>query len=73
MKLVPEKVDSEGFLRHRVDANAYMTYHTILRDSKDYYEALDSALKLGDRVTNILNDKITKMNLEISTEVFPYR
>ena len=46
-----------------------MTYHTILKNSKDYYSAMSSARDIADKINDVINKgKETKEN-----EVFPYR
>lgn len=42
-----------------------MSYHTILKNSKDYYEALRSARNIADQLTKTINKN--------GVEVFPYR
>ena len=57
-------------VQHDVAASSFMTFHTILRTSKDYYEALRWARKLTDNLTEMLNE-----GLEFGEEpinVFPY-
>ena len=55
-----------------------MTYHTVLKTSADYIDALRNARKIGDNITSTL----TAMNLTVTDpdkkskvlpEVFPYR
>jgi len=47
----------------------FMGYHTTLKISKDYYEALRAARGVADDITNML-----KTNESVgSVEVFPYR
>lgn len=45
-----------------------MTYHTILKTSKDYYEALEWARDISENITNTLNEG----QKEPVYEVFPY-
>lgn len=64
--------------RNRTDVKAsyFMTYHTILKSSSDYYESLRSARKVSDNIT-----KTIQANLRLSgvsetdinkVNVFPY-
>jgi Niemann-Pick C1 protein len=47
----------------------FMGYHTTLKTSKDYYEALRAARRVSDYITSMLR-KNTKT---FAVEVFPYR
>lgn len=42
-----------------------MSYHTVLKNSKDYYEALRYARIVADNLTRTLDMK--------DVEIFPYR
>lgn len=46
-----------------------MTYHSIMKDNKDYITGLKEARKVADNMTNMLRLK-TGGN---SAKVFPYR
>lgn len=51
-----------------VGASYFMSYHTILKTSKDYYEALRWARIITDNITKTLNE-----GLEVPKyEIFPY-
>jgi Niemann-Pick C1 protein len=50
-----------------VGANYFMTYHTILRTSKDFYSSLIEARVIADSISETLSN-ITNSNVE----VFPY-
>lgn len=52
-----------------VVASYFMTYHTILKTSQDYYEALLWARQVSDNITLTINAGGT----EPKVEVFPYR
>lgn len=52
-----------------VIASYFMTYHTILKTSRDYYEALLWARQVSDNITQSINSGGT----EPTVEVFPYR
>ncbi|CAL4096449.1 unnamed protein product, partial [Meganyctiphanes norvegica] len=51
-----------------VVASYFMSYHTILKSSKDYYEALREARILTDNITKSLNEGLDVPKYE----VFPY-
>ena len=53
-----------------VSASNFMVYHTILKTSKDYYEALRFARKLSKEIEDMINVNITKE--EDKVKVFPY-
>ncbi|XP_066999010.2 NPC intracellular cholesterol transporter 1 [Anabrus simplex] len=53
-----------------VGANYFMAYHTILKNSADYYNALRSARKISANLTDMMNSHLKKYNT--SVEVFPY-
>lgn len=50
-------------------ATYFMTYHSIMKDNKDYITGLKEARKVADNMTNMLRLK-TGGN---SAKVFPYR
>ncbi|KAA0192804.1 hypothetical protein HAZT_HAZT010864 [Hyalella azteca] len=50
-----------------VGASYFMTYHTILKKSKDFTEALDQAYQLTDQLTEYLHN-----NTFTTAKVFPY-
>ena len=53
-----------------VTASSFMTFHTILKTSKDYYEALRMARHLCDNLTIMLNQNLEAGDQEVN--VFPY-
>ena len=53
-----------------VTASSFMTFHTILKTSKDYYEALRMARNLCDNLTMLLNQNLEPGGQEVN--VFPY-
>uniref|UniRef100_A0A1B6E9U7 SSD domain-containing protein n=1 Tax=Clastoptera arizonana TaxID=38151 RepID=A0A1B6E9U7_9HEMI len=57
-----------------VGANYFMTFHTILKTSKDYYSALYEARKIAANMTNMINNNlmILKIKTEKPIKVFPY-
>jgi len=46
-----------------------MAYHTTLKTSKDYYEALRAARRVSDGISNMLKENLGSS----AVEVFPYR
>lgn len=57
----------------QVKANYYMAYHTILKTSKDYYEAMRAARKVAANITETINIRTKALGLNSTVEVFPYR
>ncbi|CRL00931.1 CLUMA_CG014455, isoform A, partial [Clunio marinus] len=61
---------------NRIDASYFMTYHTILKSSEDYYEALRSARKISANITRTIHASMRLANRDESeiqeVEVFPY-
>lgn len=55
-----------------VGASYFMAYHTILKSSADYYEAMRSARKISSNLTEMLNSKLQAQGMNITVEVFPY-
>ena len=53
---------------HAMDSY-FMGYHTTLKTSKDYYEAL----KAARRVSDYINDMLKGYTYSSAVEVFPYR
>ncbi|XP_045477645.1 NPC intracellular cholesterol transporter 1 isoform X2 [Harmonia axyridis] len=51
-----------------VEASYFMTYHTILKTSKDYYESMRAARKVAQNITDTINNKLGGPHVE----VFPY-
>lgn len=49
-----------------------MTYHTILKTSADYYEAMRSARHISANITDMLNQKLKSQGHDVKVEVFPY-
>jgi len=46
-----------------------MTFHTVLKTSKDYYESMRSARSIANNMTKAIRRKIPNT----TTVVFPYR
>ena len=55
--------------RYKVKSNNMMAFHTILRNSLDYYSALERARELTDSITASIN---TNRTAEQQVTVFPY-
>jgi Niemann-Pick C1 protein len=61
---------------HKIGASYFMTYHTILKTSEDYYEALKSARKISANITRTVQASLRLRNVKEDViqqvEVFPY-
>jgi Niemann-Pick C1 protein len=61
---------------NQVESSYFMTYHTILKSSEDYYEALRSARKISANITRTIHASMrlaSRPESEIQqVEVFPY-
>ncbi|XP_011312256.1 Niemann-Pick C1 protein isoform X2 [Fopius arisanus] len=55
-----------------VGASYFMTYHSILKTSADYYESMRAARKISANITNMINSHLEAANRTERTEVFPY-
>ncbi len=59
-----------------VDSSYFMAYHTILKSSADYYEALRSARKISHNITQMVqaNLRLEGVSEDIiaDVQVFPY-
>lgn len=59
-----------------IDSSYFMAYHTILKSSSDYYEALRSARKISHNITQMIqaNLRLEGVSEDIisDVEVFPY-
>ena len=58
--------------KSQVEASYFMAYHSILKTSADYYEALRAARKISANITDMLNTNLRKWNQTAEVEVFPY-
>lgn len=60
----------------KVGSSYFMTYHTILKESSDYYEAMRAARKLSANITRTIQASMRLANHPESevqkVEVFPY-
>nr|XP_040583729.1 NPC intracellular cholesterol transporter 1-like [Lepeophtheirus salmonis] len=63
-------LDQDGFREYDVIASNFMTFHTILKSSKDYYEALRMSRQLASEIENAMNRNVTNENQK--ARVFPY-
>ena len=58
-------------------ASAFMTYHTVMKSSRQFYEALRSARSIADNITRTLNlvekDGELVPSGDMKYTVFPYR
>lgn len=55
-----------------VGTTYFMTYHTILKTSRDYYEAMRASRKIAKNITIMLNDHLKTQGANVEVEVFPY-
>lgn len=56
--------------RHRILSSHFMTYHTVLKTSSDFINAMVSARRIAENISVVLNiDKDGRCPIE----VFPYR
>ncbi|XP_053981855.1 NPC intracellular cholesterol transporter 1 isoform X2 [Hylaeus volcanicus] len=57
----------------KVGASYFMTYHTILKSSADYYESMRAARAVSANLTNMINTNLRSMgDNSTNVEVFPY-
>ena len=70
MRVVAAGDDSEEpFPQLAVKASNFMVYHTILKTSRDYYEALRWARNLTNSLQNMINKDLPE---DQHVKVFPY-
>ncbi|GLV34537.1 Niemann-Pick type C-1a [Carabus blaptoides fortunei] len=55
-----------------VGASYFMTYHSILKTSADYYESMRAARRISHNLTDMINGKLAAQNITETIEVFPY-
>ena len=60
------RTNSQNF----VGANNFFAFHTVLKTSEDYYEAMRWARRLSNNISQMINHDISDPNLHIN--VFPY-
>nr|XP_033342938.1 NPC intracellular cholesterol transporter 1 isoform X2 [Megalopta genalis] len=56
----------------QVGASYFMTYHTILKSSADYYESMRAARAVSANITDMLNSHLISYGETGGVEVFPY-
>lgn len=56
----------------KISDSSFMTYHTILKTSSDYFKAIMEARVIATNITNMLNSNLKKLNYSTKVEVFPY-
>ena len=56
--------------KKEVESSYFMTYHTILKTSTDYINALKNAQRIAKNITNTINENLDKKQ---QIQVFPYR
>ncbi|XP_016663110.1 NPC intracellular cholesterol transporter 1 isoform X2 [Acyrthosiphon pisum] len=61
--------DAISFKNNSTGPNYFMTFHTVLKTSKDYYESMRSARSIANNMTETIRRKIPNT----TTVVFPYR
>ncbi|KAG5683688.1 hypothetical protein PVAND_012954 [Polypedilum vanderplanki] len=57
---------------NKIGASYFMSYHTILKTSQDYYEALRSAREISQNITKTMRSKLQEIGQPDNVEVFPY-
>ncbi|XP_046396992.1 NPC intracellular cholesterol transporter 1 isoform X2 [Ischnura elegans] len=62
-------VDKKGLAS--VGATYYMAYHSVLKTSEDYYEALRSARDISAKITTMMRERLGP-DAPSGVEVFPY-
>lgn len=67
------KLASNG---EKVDTSHFMTYHTLLKTSFDYYDSMRAARKISDNITRTIQAALRLENVDedivANIEVFPY-
>lgn len=67
------KLSSDGA---KVDASYFMTYHTLLKTSFDYYDSMRAARKVADNITRTIQASMRLRDVDedivSNIEVFPY-
>lgn len=56
-----------------VGATHYMAFHTILKNSSEYYGALREARLVADNITDMINAHLQRQGANTTVQVFPYR
>lgn len=72
----PSKTSPNNAYRTEVLASSFMSYHTILKTSSDYYESLRSARKISHNITQTMKARLRLNNIPEhvidNVRVFPY-
>lgn len=55
-----------------IGASYFNAFHTVLKTSKDYYEALRAARKISANLTEMINTNLRKQGKNETVTVFPY-
>lgn len=55
-----------------VTASYFMSYHTVLKSSRDYYEAFSAALSLSANISTTINEVLRNNSVDSEVMVFPY-
>ncbi|KAK3917399.1 NPC intracellular cholesterol transporter 1 [Frankliniella fusca] len=55
-----------------VGPSTFMSYHSILKTSKDYYSAIEAAREVAANITDMLNGKLKENGSTKTVKVFPY-
>ncbi|XP_043267009.1 NPC intracellular cholesterol transporter 1 isoform X2 [Venturia canescens] len=58
--------------KSQVGASYFMTYHTILKSSADYYESMRAARDISANITDMINANLQSRKINQTVEVFPY-
>ncbi|XP_049962855.1 NPC intracellular cholesterol transporter 1-like [Schistocerca serialis cubense] len=53
-------------------ASYFMSYHTVLKSSRDYYEAFGAAVSLSANISNAINEVLRNNSVDSEVIVFPY-
>ncbi|RZF39227.1 hypothetical protein LSTR_LSTR010321 [Laodelphax striatellus] len=56
----------------KVGANYFMSFHTILKSSADYYGSMRKAREISKELTDMINTNIKSFGYNTTIEVFPY-
>lgn len=66
---VKRTINKENY--YEIKATYFMTYHTVLKTSEDYYHALQSARMVAANISRTLNSALND-TINSAIEVFPY-
>ncbi|XP_039275354.1 NPC intracellular cholesterol transporter 1 isoform X4 [Nilaparvata lugens] len=56
----------------KVGANYFMSFHTILKSSAEYYGSMRKAREISKQLTDMINTNIKSFGYNSTIEVFPY-